>query len=249
MNDEEVFASVDFSVSAGLVPWGDRGEYVHEVTGKALDLNEEEVGAITLKLVSATEAANRGERLYDVCDADSSILESIYATLFDANGETKDELDIEPGWNNLLVIEDVEIKPEHENTAPSVALIETSIAMFCPEGLILAVEDSLELTIEEWRQLGFRRIANSPFVFREQLKVNPYEPSPARTLDEAKYTCDACGEEIVIPLDLSQGSSQQYVEDCPVCCRANVIHVEIDETGGATVWAEPEQDSDDAESL
>ena len=90
---------------------------------------------------------------------------------------------------------------------------------------------------------------DSPFVFREQLKVNPYEPSPARTLDEAKYICDACGEEIVIPLDLSQGSNQQYVEDCPVCCRANVIHVEIDETGGATVWAEPEQDSDDAESL
>jgi len=26
---------------------------------------------------------------------------------------------------------------------------------------------------------------------------------------------DACGEDIVIPLDISQGSRQQYVEDCP----------------------------------
>jgi hypothetical protein len=58
--------------------------------------------------------------------------------------------------------------------------------------------------------------------------------------DEASYTCGGCGEEIVIPLDLSQGSIQEYVEDCPVCCRANVIHVEIDESGNATVWAEPE---------
>jgi hypothetical protein len=47
--------------------------------------------------------------------------------------------------------------------------------MFCPDGLIVAVEESLELSIDEWRQLGFRRIAESPFFFREQLKVNPYE--------------------------------------------------------------------------
>ena len=60
--------------------------------------------------------------------------------------------------------------------------------------------------------------------------------------NEANYICDACGEEIIVPLDLSQGSSQKYVEDCPVCCRANVIHVEIDEDGDARIWAEPEQD-------
>jgi cysteine-rich CPXCG protein len=56
--------------------------------------------------------------------------------------------------------------------------------------------------------------------------------------DEVSYTCNACGEEIVVPLDLSEGSSQEYFEDCPVCCRPNVIHVEIDEEGEARVWAE-----------
>lgn len=58
--------------------------------------------------------------------------------------------------------------------------------------------------------------------------------------DEASYICDACGEEIVVPLDLSAGESQEYVEDCPVCCRANVIHVEIEDCGETSVWAEPE---------
>ena len=58
--------------------------------------------------------------------------------------------------------------------------------------------------------------------------------------DEAIYICDGCGEDIVIPLDFSAGSSQNYVEDCPVCCRANVIHVEIDDHGTATIWSEPE---------
>jgi hypothetical protein len=58
--------------------------------------------------------------------------------------------------------------------------------------------------------------------------------------DEAKYQCDSCGEEIVVPIDLSAGSSQKYVEDCPVCCRPNVIRLEIDEDGEVRVWAERE---------
>ena len=61
-----------------------------------------------------------------------------------------------------------------------------------------------------------------------------------RDRDEGHYVCDACGEEIVIPLDISAGESQEYVEDCPVCCRPNVIHVEFDEDGSARVWAEGE---------
>jgi hypothetical protein len=58
--------------------------------------------------------------------------------------------------------------------------------------------------------------------------------------DEAIYTCDSCGEEIVVPIDLSAGTSQEYVEDCPVCCRSNVIHVEVEEDGDVRVWAERE---------
>jgi hypothetical protein len=61
-----------------------------------------------------------------------------------------------------------------------------------------------------------------------------------RPREEASYTCDACGEEIEIVLDLSAGKSQQYVEDCPVCCRPNVIHVEIEDDGEARVSAEGE---------
>ena len=53
--------------------------------------------------------------------------------------------------------------------------------------------------------------------------------------DEASYTCDSCGEEIVVPIDLSVGTSQEYVEDCPVCCRPNVIHVEVEEDGDVRV--------------
>lgn len=59
---------------------------------------------------------------------------------------------------------------------------------------------------------------------------------------EAHYICDSCGEQIEIPVDVSAGSRQDYVEDCPVCCNPNVIHVHLDSDGIADVWAEAEQD-------
>jgi Cysteine-rich CPXCG len=64
--------------------------------------------------------------------------------------------------------------------------------------------------------------------------------SDATMKDEATYVCDSCGEEIVVPIDVSAGSSQEYIGDCPVCCRPNVIHVEGDEDGDVRVWAEKE---------
>jgi hypothetical protein len=58
--------------------------------------------------------------------------------------------------------------------------------------------------------------------------------------DEATYICGGCGEEIVIPVDLTQGNEQEYVEDCPVCCQANVIRLEVDNAGEISAWAELE---------
>lgn len=59
---------------------------------------------------------------------------------------------------------------------------------------------------------------------------------------EATYVCNTCGEEIVIPVDPSGGASQEFVEDCPVCCRPNVIRIEFDPEGIPQITAEPEQD-------
>jgi len=60
--------------------------------------------------------------------------------------------------------------------------------------------------------------------------------------EEASYLCDACGEEIVIPIDVTEGAEQEYVEDCPVCCHPNVIHVHVDPDGAAQIWAEAEDE-------
>ena len=57
---------------------------------------------------------------------------------------------------------------------------------------------------------------------------------------EASYVCDVCGEEIVISIDRSAGESQEFIEDCPVCCHPQSIHVEIEENGDARAWSEGE---------
>lgn len=58
--------------------------------------------------------------------------------------------------------------------------------------------------------------------------------------EEASYTCESCGEEIVIPIDPSAGSDQEYIEDCPVCCAPIVIHVQIADDGRVEVRAKAE---------
>jgi hypothetical protein len=58
--------------------------------------------------------------------------------------------------------------------------------------------------------------------------------------DAGSYVCDSCGEDIVVPLDLIAGASEEFVEDCPVCCHPNVVQVEIGEDGEVKVWAEGE---------
>jgi len=57
---------------------------------------------------------------------------------------------------------------------------------------------------------------------------------------EAEYICDSCGESIVIPLDISAGMEQEYVEDCPVCCHPNLIRVRFDAEGRGEVSSEGE---------
>ena len=45
----------------------------------------------------------------------------------------------------------------------------------------------------------------------------------------------------MVPVDISAGGEQAYVEDCPVCCNPNVVYVELgDEDGPPRVWAEAE---------
>ncbi len=55
------------------------------------------------------------------------------------------------------------------------------------------------------------------------------------------YSCAHCGEVNEAFVDLSAGVKQQFVEGCFVCCRPNVITINVDnETGAVRIEAEYE---------
>ena len=81
-------------------------------------------------------------------------------------------------------------------------------------------------TDEEWQLSNMR------------LRGNGVEMQPAEM--DAHYICDSCGEEIVVPVDVTEGLHQDYVEDCPVCCNPMVLHVDIAEDGQLFIQSEQE---------
>lgn len=66
----------------------------------------------------------------------------------------------------------------------------------------------------------------------------PFDEGDPALESEAEVTCPYCGEEMSISVDAGGGDSQEYVEDCQVCCRPWNVHVSFDKDGAAEVWLE-----------
>jgi hypothetical protein len=61
----------------------------------------------------------------------------------------------------------------------------------------------------------------------------------ASSLDsEAEVSCPHCGETVEITLDPGGGDTQEYVQDCEVCCRPWQVQVHYNTTGNAEVSVE-----------
>ena len=57
----------------------------------------------------------------------------------------------------------------------------------------------------------------------------------------ANIDCPYCGERIELDIDTSAGS-QDYIEDCQVCCRPIHLLLTVDEAGAFQVEARREDD-------
>lgn len=60
-------------------------------------------------------------------------------------------------------------------------------------------------------------------------------------LDETDVSCPYCGESISVLIDCSV-ESQEYIEDCQVCCRPIVFQVAVDGDGDPRVRVKREDD-------
>ena len=55
----------------------------------------------------------------------------------------------------------------------------------------------------------------------------------------AVVVCPYCGEENEVAIDPGSGDSQDYVEDCQVCCQPWRVSVDYGHDGSAVVTATP----------
>lgn len=69
--------------------------------------------------------------------------------------------------------------------------------------------------------------------FDDQEEEFPLGDGTADT--NAIVLCPYCGEENEIAIDPGSGNTQEYVEDCQVCCRPWNVRVHYDEGGNAVV--------------
>ena len=60
--------------------------------------------------------------------------------------------------------------------------------------------------------------------------------------NQQNVQCPYCGETFETEIDVS-GGSQEYIEDCQVCCRPIVFRIEIDVDGELT-GLETQRDND-----
>jgi hypothetical protein len=49
------------------------------------------------------------------------------------------------------------------------------------------------------------------------------------------YDCAFCGEENEVFADPSGGGHQTFTEDCAVCCRPNLITLELEDDGNVLI--------------
>lgn len=76
---------------------------------------------------------------------------------------------------------------------------------------------------------------------------NDFEYSNTDSLDDdLVYACEFCGELNSVSFDASSfavARRQQFTEDCAVCCRPNLLTLEIDRDGFISIEVEREYDA------
>ena len=98
------------------------------------------------------------------------------------------------------------------------------------------VECWLETRFEGGRHLRRIRRIDRPVPSAEE-HAGRNGPLPHRLAleDEASYVCESCRQEFRLPVDITDGSRQEQVEECPVCCHENVILIDVDDEGRVRV--------------
>lgn len=180
-----VFGSVRFQTEAALQP-REPDDWVLGILGKitgTIEIDGEtlpdepisDVGRIRAYLMQTMKAHVANKSLSDVADAHSDYLLEAYNAVYDPSGyEPKDELEVGASCEGMLLIDRVKIREDCRKSNVMVQAIEELIRVFGNNSVIVAHQNRLKLNVLQWKQLGFKKIAGTPFFYRDDYFANPY---------------------------------------------------------------------------
>ena len=106
----------------------------------------------------------------------------------------------------------------------------------------LDIDEEVEVGLDEEAVLGADDEDEDTDDLDDDLDADAEEVDDDADFDaDSEVTCPYCGETITILLDAGSGTTQDYVEDCEVCCRPWRVRVRYNRAGRATVVVDPAQ--------
>ena len=81
-----------------------------------------------------------------------------------------------------------------------------------------------------------RVVASNGDLLNDESLDEDFDLGEGTAQTEATVLCPYCGETVEIGLDQGGGDSQEYIEDCEVCCRPMQVVVTYQRDGSAEVW-------------
>jgi hypothetical protein len=130
------------------------------------------LGKIVADLLPIADVVNAGERLYDVCDADSAGWEQVYTILFEKGSEFRPELEIEAGVENVLFVWKSLLHPKLDPYRQGI--FDTVGGLFTYATVFAMWNHAMHLTDKELAELGFRKIARSELIYRDMTLITAY---------------------------------------------------------------------------
>ena len=178
MKRKQCSGSVVFTHAMALKPWERAAEkYVTEITGKIVVWrgNDEDalggtVAQMTLRVIKMAEALRHTVHLFEVLDSHG--LDSLYSVVFEEDGVFRPDVEVEAHYGDLLVIENVRLKPEFESTALRHQAVETAIATFASAGVVLIRKRVLRVEAEAWVDRGYIELPADDYLLRDNWRLH-----------------------------------------------------------------------------
>ena len=97
-------------------------------------------------------------------------------------------------------------------------------------------DDEEDQDEEENDNKDSQAVAGNGDLLHDESADDEFDTGDGTAQTEANVLCPYCGESVAIGLDPGGGETQEYVEDCEVCCRPMQVVVTYQPDGSAEVW-------------